>query len=221
MDLGRLARQQRGRLGADMARVSDQDARAVLLGAYALRGESPSLAELQTAQAVARFEGGYGGGWTGSGVGSNNWGAIQCGHRAPCGEGCFEYGDSDAAGVGYRGCFRRYDTPEEGAAALLHQLYRREGVPAAMRAGDATATATRMRATGYFEAPASRYALAIEQNAADIADALGEPLRVRRGGGLVPGARSSDGGSVGGFVLFAALLWGVSRWRRNAGRIAA
>ncbi len=202
-----------------MARMPDSEARAVLLEAFELRGITPTLPELQVAQAIARFEGGYGGGWKDAGVGSNNWGAVQCGHTAPCGPGCFEYGDTHADGTGYRGCFRIYETPAKGAADFLRELYRREGVPEAMRAGDATRVAQRMRETGYFEAPAARYALAIENNAKDLAAQLGEPLKVRRGGGLVsPPATKSSGGGIGGPLLFAAFLWGVARWKTNSRR---
>ena len=146
---------------------------------------SPTLAELQTAQAIGRFEGRYGD-W----IAVNNWGAIQCAARAtddtPCPAGCVEHGDSNAEGVKYRGCFRVYATPVEGAAALLHQLYRREGVPEAMRAGNATATADAMRATRYFEAPAAKYAKAIADVAASIATSLGEELAVTLTGPTPP-----------------------------------
>ncbi|MEQ9323035.1 MAG: hypothetical protein RIF41_27965, partial [Polyangiaceae bacterium] len=87
-----------------------------------------------------------------------------------------------ADGTGYRGCFRTYVSHVAGAAALLHELYRRAGVPEALRAGDATRLAERMRQTGYFEAPASKYAFAIEAHAAEIASSLGEPVAIARGG---------------------------------------
>lgn len=163
---------------------SDQQARGVLRAAFAERGSSaPSLPELQAAQAIGRFEGGYGKGWGQAGAGSHNWGAVQCGHLAPCGPGCFEYGDSHADGTGYRGCFRRYDSAVAGAGGLLHELYRRNGVSAALRQGDATAIASAMRKTGYFEAPVSRYAKAIELHASALSASLGEPHVVVRGGG--------------------------------------
>jgi len=171
-----------------MTRKSDTEARSILEQAFALRGmPAVSLAELQTAQAIARFEGGYGDGWVGEGVGSHNWGAIQCGHYAPCEPGCFQNGDSHADGAKYQGCFRIYPDDLAGAGALLHQLYRRQGVPEAMAAGDATAVAEAMRATGYFEAPATRYATAIETHAGELSASLGEPHLVVRGGGRVGG----------------------------------
>jgi hypothetical protein len=202
--------------------MSDNEARGVLIEAFELKGIRPTLAELQAVQAIARFEGGYGGGWRGAGVGSNNWGAIQCGHYAPCKAGCFQNVDTHASGEAYQGCFRIYATPAEGAAGLIHELYRREGVPEAMRAGDATRIADRMRATGYFEAPATKYALAIENNAADIARSLQEGVQVRRGGvstGPTTGPdkkKTTDGSSYAAPLLFAAMLFGIARWKTNA-----
>ncbi len=209
-----------------MARMPDSQARAVLREAFALRSIAPTLSELQGVQAVTRFEGGYGGGWKGAGVGSNNWGAVQCGHYAPCAAGCFEYGDTHADGKKYRGCFRIYASPAEGAADVVRELYRRDGVPEGLRAGDATRIAERMRATGYFEAPADRYAKAIETHAAEIAGNLGETLRVRRGGGLVGNGTKTktktkddgDGVGIGAVLLFAGFVWGVSRWKINSRR---
>ncbi len=170
-----------------MSPESDRQARGVLRAAFAQRGmAAPSLPELQAAQAIGRFEGGYGKGWGQAGAGSHNWGAVQCGHLAPCGAGCFEYGDSHADGTGYRGCFKRYDSGVAGAADLLHELYRRDGVPDALRAGDASRIASAMRKSGYFEARADRYAKAIELHASALSVSLGEPHVVVRGGGKWP-----------------------------------
>lgn len=170
-----------------MSPASDRQARGVLVAAFAKRGMlAPTLPELQAAQAIGRFEGGYGKGWGEAGAGSHNWGAVQCGHMAPCGPGCFEYGDSHADGSGYRGCFKRYESGVDGAAGLLHELYRRDGVPAAMRAGDAWRIAHAMRKTGYFEAPTGRYAKAIELHASALAVSVDEPHVVVRGGGHGP-----------------------------------
>lgn len=154
----------------------DREARPVLLQAYKQRGlKPPTLPELQVAQAIARFESGYGLAWPKKiQPPPHNWGAVQCGHVAPCGPHCFEHLDHHADGSAYMGCFRRYPTRVAGAADFLRQLYRREGVPEAMRAGDATAVAGAMRATGYFEAPAEAYAEAIATHARAVAESLGE-----------------------------------------------
>lgn len=154
----------------------DREARPILLVAYATQGlPEPTMEELQVAQAVARFDGKYGLGWRGVEPPPHNWGAIQCGHKAPCGEGCFEYGDRHGDGQRYRACFRRYPNRVSGAADLLHQLYRRPGVPEAMRRGDVLATAKAMKASRYFEADAEAYALQLKRHAAQLAAALDEP----------------------------------------------
>lgn len=200
--------------------MADAEAREVLRRAFALRGmESPTLAELQATQAIGRFEGNYGSGIAGA---YGNWGAVQCGTKAPCPPGCVEHVDHDAQGKAYRGCFRVYPSHEAGAADFLRELYRRAGVPDALKAGDATAIAEAMRATGYFEAKASTYALAIEKNAAHVAKALGEPLRVRRGGGLVPvepppGDDDGDDLDVAlGLIGVALGVFGLARMRRGS-----
>ena len=185
--------------------MTDSEARAVLLQAFAARGISPSLAELQGVGAIGRFEGRYGSGF---GPGVNNWGAIQCQQRPPCDPTkCVEHIDTHADGSTYGACFRRYPTPVDGAADLIRELYRRPGVPEAMRAGDASAVARAMRATGYFEAPESQYALGIEKNAESIAASMGEPAVMRRGGGAVVVPPQSDGPGLGwGFTLLGLAI---------------
>lgn len=145
------------------------------------RIEKPTLGEVQAVQAIARFEGGYGENWKGAGFGSHNWGAVQCRRAAPCPEGCFQQGDSDHAGRGYQACFRRYESAVAGAADFLMEIYRRAGVPEALRTGDARAIAHKMRAALYFTAPVEDYATAMEKNARDIAKILDEPHVVYRG----------------------------------------
>lgn len=156
-------------------------------------------------QAIGRFEGYYGfasspQGW----YGSNNWGAIQCGHAAPCGDDCFEAGDHSATGVPYRTCFRRYPTPDAGAAALVHELYRRPSVVPPLRQGDALGVATAMRQTGYHETAPEKYGAAIARNAQAIASSLGEPLQI--------GARRSSSSGAGPFVLFLGVFFAARRW---------
>lgn len=159
-----------------MPRMSHQDARDVLYEAYAVR-EQPieTLAEVQCVQAISLLECQYGNAFGGS----NNWGCIQCGQKPPCPPSCVEHGDSHADGSKYQACFRVYPTPLAGALDLLHELYRRPGVPEALRSGDTLAVAEAMRASGYFEAPAKKYALGIETRAKEIAGALHEPWNVQ------------------------------------------
>ncbi len=161
-----------------MARMTDAEARSVVLAAFAKRGIQPNLQAAQAVQAIGRFEGAYGsayGNW-------KNWGAIQCTSAPPCPPNCVELTDTHADGTPYRWCYRVYLTHVDGAADLVRELYRRQGVPDALAAGDAQLIAKRMRATGYFEATEDRYAKAIANNAKEIADNLSEPLVVAIGG---------------------------------------
>lgn len=165
--------------------TTDAQARQILVEAYAEQGlPSPSVAELQLAAAVARLESHYGDAWS-KRVQPNphNWGNVTCGHRAPCAEGCFEAPDSDPDTGKYASCFRRYPSAVAGAGGMLHELYRREGVPDAMRRGDAHAMAAAMYDTGYYRGfgptRAERVAgytkgLVIRRQA--VAETLGEPV---------------------------------------------
>jgi hypothetical protein len=195
--------------------LGNAQARTVLEAAFAARGHTPTLAELQIAQAIGRFEGRYGA-W-GPGNASNNWGAIQCGHVAPCGDGCFGHNDSHADGEVYAGCFRIFDSPQAGAEALLYQLYRREGVPGAMAMGSATGTAEAMRATGYFEAPATAYAKAIEAHSGLIAKDLGEPHMVSLAGTVPPPQSPPDGGGAAPIFVAIGLGAALAWWKRRRG----
>ncbi len=155
--------------------MSDGEARAYIRGAFELRGlPAPTLAELQGIGAIGRFEGNYGAAFGDA----NNWGAVQCKARQPCPAGCTPVTDRDANGVAYAACFRVYETPAHGAADMLREVYRRPGVPEAMRAGNASLVAERMRAGRYFEAPARLYARGIVGNAKSIAASLKEKLAI-------------------------------------------
>lgn len=194
--------------------MSDAEARAVLQQAFAARGlPPPSLSELQGVGAIGRFEGRYGSAFGGA----NNWGAVQCVGKPPCDPAkCVEAGDSHADGSKYRACFRKYPTPVDGAADLIRELYRRPGVPEAMRAGDATAVARAMRAARYFEAPESQYAKGIELNAAAIAQSIGEPVAMKRGGvAVAPPPKPSGGGALGALAAFVLSLAFLHRSRRR------
>ncbi len=74
----------------------------------------------------------------------------------------------------------------------MRELYRRDGVPEALKSGSATGIATAMRATGYFEAPVKRYAKGILGNAKSIAASLGEPQHVTLVG-AAPAVRTAAG----------------------------
>lgn len=147
-------------------RISHRDAHTMLRDAIArvIGPDEPDTVVLYC-QAVGWLESRYASAWTGPGVGSNNWGAIQ--HRSPpCNPptvaspgvpGCFPFRDSspqpDGTSRGYAVCFRVYATPEEGAEALVRTVYssRRRSVLEAARRADPYAFSAAMYNTRYYE----------------------------------------------------------------------
>jgi hypothetical protein len=186
----------------------DQWARGVLERAWP---EGPTLQALQIVQAVGRFEGGYGHANDPAWAGSNNWGAIQCGHGPPCGVDCFEHADTHADGTPYTTCFRRYPSAIDGARGLVHELLRRPAVAGVIDSGNATAVANAMHASKYFEATASSYAKNLFRNAQAIALALGEPLAVALDAPVLtlPGRGTSSASSSASPITAAGILWGL------------
>ena len=121
--------------------------------------------ELLMLLAMSRFEGGgYGQAWNGA----HNWGSVQCRSRPPCPAGCTPSTDVHADGTGYTGCYRRYASSLDGARDFVREVYRRPDTRGSARNGDPVAFADALRASGYFEAPADRYALALRRNAAAV-----------------------------------------------------
>lgn len=194
-----------------MGQTTHEEARKVLELAYQLQEQPPTTAELQLAAAVAHLESHYGDAWRRRGVrpDPHNWGNVQCGHVSPCGPGCFEAPDSDPETGAYAACFRIYGSPVFGAAAMLEQLYRREGVPDAMRNGDARAMAAAMYDTGYYrghgdtrEERIDGYARGLEARRAQIAKALGETVEAAPGRwSLLPWALGAGALAVAAYFL--------------------
>lgn len=177
---------------SSQARFGDKQARDYLAAAYLGIFHTPgSLNALQIAQGVSRGESFYGQATYknladgSSYTNTNNWTAQQCGSmRPPCFDPCFEATDTRANGDKYQACFRRFPTPEAGAAAFLHTLYeQRPEVLAAANAGDVDLVAERMRASKYFELPLARYQKALNTNVDKVAKALGEPRATPASGG--------------------------------------
>lgn len=111
-------------------------ARGVVEQAFELEhGRAPSRFEAQCIQAVGLLETSYGYGWSGAGVGSNNWGAVQATPaQVAAGVPTFAYTDSHQDGTRYAQAFRRYATPVEGARDLVrHMTTVRPLTAAAMR----------------------------------------------------------------------------------------
>lgn len=199
-------------------------ARPVLLDAFKREGiASPTLAELQATQAIGWLECRYG-----SARATNNWGCVQCKNPIACDvaceqctppprDGCAPLTDHYAKGppkfgAAYCGYYRTYPTPVDGAASLVHELYRRPAVAPLMPTGDATAIANAMKygEPHYFDAEPGGYAKTMEAVASDIAKALGEPWVVRRGGGALGGPRA--GIALGFGAALGAAAAALHRW---------
>lgn len=111
-------------LGEVLSGSGAEEARAVMLDAWrAEHGREPSAAELLYSLGVAKLETSWGRGWKGAMVGSNNWGAVQCGKGVDQST-CIEYEDSHSDGTKYKVGFRSYPTPVEGARDVVRHLTR-------------------------------------------------------------------------------------------------
>jgi len=199
--------------------LSHAQARDVLLRAYEVRGlPAPKLGERQIAQAIGFFEGRYGSAWNNA----NNWGAVQSYGNPPCPEGYREIDERTRDGKPRRSCLDVYPDPVTGAGAMLHQLYRRKGVPEAMRAGSAYKTAERMYQTKYYsgtkgtdEDRIAGYAQIIYDVSRSTARKLGERHAVTMH--VMPVGAASKGGV--GLLVIPLVLGGLYAWSKaSAGR---
>jgi hypothetical protein len=194
-----------------------EKARAEASAALVARGLSDETCVRQFLMAVALLETGYGYGWSGDGIGSNNMGAIQRG-RLPCGDDAFGYGDTHEGGEVYAACFAVYPTRAAGWEALVSELYlRRRGVLAAARDCDMMSAVRQMRETGYFEAPLTRYQEGIRARITEIASALGEPNPVPKAGAGGSSAGGSPSPAVPRTISRGARGTEVRMWQRIAG----
>ncbi len=115
--------------------------------------------EVQYALTVARGEGFYGLGWRGEGVGSNNWGAVQGAGDA----GSFSNTDHHADGKSYIGKFKRYSTPEAGAADMFRILMK-QNVRNYVNAGRLKKAVFAQHDNGYYELHPAKYYTAVKKN---------------------------------------------------------
>lgn len=117
-------------------------------------GREPSDSELTYCLAIAKLETGFGRGWKGAMVGSNNWGAVQCSSSAQgSGGSCIPYEDSYADGTRYKIDFRSYPTPLDGARDVVkHVMVHRPSVAKILGADDCTIyrASLAMRRTTYY-----------------------------------------------------------------------
>ena len=109
----------------------------------------PFLSTIQTFQAMAQLESGYGlasyKGPNGSKV-LNNWGAVQAGkpQNGECSPGSFLVNDSGTGGS-YAYCYKDYPSPEAGATDFLkHLTLRRPASWALAKTGDLDAYSVQM-----------------------------------------------------------------------------
>jgi LPXTG-motif cell wall-anchored protein len=125
-------------------------ARTVINAAFqAELGRTPTPFEAQLVGAICYLETSYGQGWTGAGVGSHNWGAIQ----ARAGQSpSFMTTDSYPDGTRYSQAFKSYPDDVAGARDVVHFLYvSMPAVGAALKAGKSvTDVATAMYRSHYF-----------------------------------------------------------------------
>jgi hypothetical protein len=200
-----------------------QWAREVMLSAWRNRyGTEPSLAQIQSAQAIALLETSYGRGWpTAEGNAANNWGAVQCPKLpqdgvCPCDGWLHKDSYPTANGsVEYAVCFRRYPSPEAGADGVLANMSpkARPKTWAAMATGDAVALSTAMYDEKYYQGfGATReqriegHVKAVERSVAAIAKALNEPIAVARGGTSYGTSSGGSGVGVGPKILLVGAL---------------
>jgi hypothetical protein len=169
---------------------------------------SKTPATLTSVLAVAGLETAYG---TGFGEGRNNWGAIQCKSRPPCGPDCFEWGDKHSDGTDYRWCYKRYATPEEGARDLADELIRRVGI-GVLGSRIPRTLAAAMYDSRYYEGRGDTrderidgYAAALSSRFKEIDAALGAAAPSPQPGG-------SDGS--GGLIALGAAILAAAWWRR-------
>jgi len=146
--------------------------------------------EQQYLLAVARGEGFYGLGWgnppqpgliadqthalglTGTeGAGSNNWGAVQ----GVGSNGSFPHLDHSADGSPYKGIFKRYLTPVEGAADVAKVLLK-SNVRAAIAKGDLRGAVYAQHDNRYFELAPDKYLAAVKKNYDILTDNLKWPI---------------------------------------------
>jgi hypothetical protein len=189
------------------------DAQALAIATHALPlEERPAL---HFALAVCRAETHFGDGWAageGQGVGSNNMGAVQVPPSLRGKIPSFEHLDSHdgTAATAYRTYFKIYPTPEAGFKDAAFEVLRRPGVREAVEAGNGRAAVEAMRAGGYFELAADKYAAKLAQNYDSFLRATGEP-RLFTFSEPEPALNeaSAAGGSGSGLDGFLLLLLGV------------
>jgi len=152
----------------------------------AVTGMNGTKFAVRMVHAVAELETGFGRGWSGTGRGSNNMGAIQSG-QVPCDPAfSFQYTDTtpqaDGSSRPYSICFKKYPSQLEGLKDLTRVMVEnRPAVKQALKKGSELAVSATMWLTGYYEGFGPdeddrivNHYLALFKNARKIALGLGE-----------------------------------------------
>lgn len=140
-------------VSAEKVAVYKQAAATMQQAAQSELGRDLTDTELSYCLAVAKLETGFGRGWKGAMVGSNNWGAVQCSASNQDGAGCIPYEDSYADGTKYKINFRSYATPVDGARDVIkHVMVHRPTVAKVLASPDCTIyrASLAMRRTTYY-----------------------------------------------------------------------
>lgn len=137
----------------------------------------PTANELRFLLAVALHETTFGAGWSGTGVGSFNMGALQAG--AGWTGSTFVHTDTHPTATGgatsYQTQFKAYASALEGWEDLVRELYlRRTTVREAARRGSVLDVAQAMRSTSYYEGKGATQAERVRGYAQALADMLWE-----------------------------------------------
>ncbi len=137
----------------------------------------PTANELRFLLAVALHETTFGAGWSGSGVGSYNMGAVQAGSGWT--GSTFLHTDTHPTKTGgattYEIQFKAYPNALEGWRDLVRELYlRRSSVREAARRGSVLDVAQAMRSTNYYEGQGATQSERVRGYAQALADMLWE-----------------------------------------------
>ena len=224
--------------GHAMVATNNSDSAAYAAGKQAGSEMNLSEPEVQYVVAVARGEGGYGGGWgnpsaktltesknfgiTGyEGVGSNNWGAVQGTGNA----GSFPHVDHDAKGKAYLGHFKKYASASDGFKDMaktilgggpIRKAVGAAEIKAAIAEGNLRKAVYAQHANGYFELNPESYLSAVVKNYNTILDNVGWP-KVLGENGITPGITAIAAG--GGLIIWGLVGLGIFLLRRPLGLI--
>ena len=224
--------------GHSMVATNNSDAAAYAAGKQAGTEMNLTEPEVQYVVAVAKGEGGYGGGWgspnaktlaesksfgiTGyEGIGSNNWGAVQGTGNA----GSFPHVDHKADGKAYLGHFKKYASASDGFKDMaktilgggpIRKALGATEIKSAIAEGNLRKAVYAQHANGYFELNPESYLASVIKNYNTILDNVGWP-KVLSENGITPGVAVAAGG--GGLILLGLGALGLWLFRKPLGLV--